>query len=714
MNQENNSFENLHPSQDDVQIQIEAEVSISAGTITSTTSSSILTTPKTARDKFFKDLQYETEKKDGVTSNFTRHARECHKQAFDIWVRELNESKSVSSTKSVNKITNHFEKTSRSSHSTYNANHPRQMELLMGVVKNLIIKLGLPLSIVERPAFIKFMETVDPKFVLTSRRTLTRTTIPLLYEKMHDQLKMFCSTATFLSLALDVWSDRRLRSFCVITAHAIINGTFKSYVLDFVPLWGSHNGSLLLQTYEEIVNRFGIKDKVIRLFTDSSSNNISAFKNLIIPGFEEYFINDDDNEITEEDSDTEVNDETHSDEYEYEYDDSKNISSTASNSTTTESTQDIMENSFRNLFDNNEVFRIPCFAHTIQLVVADGLKEAQSILLSLGKVSTIAKLSQTNTKFAEKLELMKVSIPRAIIIRWNSQFLMVERILAIPTLTLNEILIQLKYKHLCFNSHDLDVLNEFICLLSLIAEVTTKIQQENSPSISLIAPSILAIYSDLKKEKNNIHYTNVLCDALLSSLLSRFGGLLEQLQIDLNETGVDFKENKRFYNLYEDPVFLFTPFLDGMFKLGWITKSSLPDPAKEQICEKIKQLILDQSMVIKHANDKSVPVDAELIEELQQTSSEKKPVDQRKFIKEEIAHYLEDNDYDSMVLLRLTTSISYETLSKLATKYLCIPATSAAVERIFSQSGFIFRSHRARMSRKTLQQLTLLKCNSEN
>ncbi len=51
--------------------------------------------------------------------------------------------------------------------------------------------------------------------------------------------------------------------------------------------------------------------------------------------------------------------------------------------------------------------------------------------------------------------------------------------------------------------------------------------------------------------------------------------------------------------------------------------------------------------------------------------------------------------------------------SKLATKYLCIPATSAAVERIFSQIGFIFRSHRARMSRKTLQQLTLLKCNSE-
>lgn len=236
MNKEDDSVDNLHSTQDDV--QIETDISISAGTINSTSAASNLTVPKATRDKFFKDLQYEieTEKKRwsaecllctkskrifdklGVTSNFTRHVRECHKEAFDIWTRELNESKPVSPTGSVNKITNHFAKKSRlSPDSTYNTYHSRQVELSMGVVNDLIIKLGLPLSIVERPAFINFMKTVDPKFVLTSRRTLSRRTIPSLYEKMHDQLKMFCSTATFLSLALDIWSDRRLRSFFAVT-----------------------------------------------------------------------------------------------------------------------------------------------------------------------------------------------------------------------------------------------------------------------------------------------------------------------------------------------------------------------------------------------------------------------------------------------------------------------------------------------------------------
>jgi hypothetical protein len=146
--------------------------------------------------------------------------------------------------------------------------------------------------------------------------------------------------------------------------------------------------------------------------------------------------------------------------------------------------EDLIRDSFRNMLDNNEVFRIPCFSHTIQLVVKDGLNETKSILSSLEKVSVIAKLSHTCTKFAEKLELMEVSIPRAVVTRWNSQVLLVERILAIPSFELNEILIELKYKNLCLNSRDLIVLNEFIALLSLLSEVTTKTQQQNPPSIS--------------------------------------------------------------------------------------------------------------------------------------------------------------------------------------------------------------------------------------
>ena len=61
----------------------------------------------------------------------------------------------------------------------------------------------------------------------------------------------------------------------------------------------------------------------------------------------------------------------------------------------------------------------------------------------------------------------------------------------------------------------------------------------------------------------------------------------------------------------------------------------------------------------------------------------------------------------------LNKSKGYKLLHKLAKKILSVPATSSPVERIFSQSGFLFRQHRAKMSRKTLQMLTMLKCNKD-
>ena len=143
---------------------------------------------------------------------------------------------------------------------------------------------------------------------------------------------------------------------------------------------------MLLQKYEAIVNTFGIKDKVIRLVTDSSSNNINAFKDTIIPGFEQYFIQDDNDETIDEDSDADVNGGSCSDEY----DELENNSSKTC-STNAEATKDLIRDAFRYLFENNEVFRIPCLAHTIQLIVKDRLKETKSILSSLEKVAAFCK-----------------------------------------------------------------------------------------------------------------------------------------------------------------------------------------------------------------------------------------------------------------------------------------------------------------------------------
>ena len=60
--------------------------------------------------------------------------------------------------------------------------------------------------------------------------------------------------------------------------------------------------------------------------------------------------------------------------------------------------------------------------------------------------------------------------------------------------------------------------------------------------------------------------------------------------------------------------------------------------------------------------------------------------------------------------LLLTKKHLYPCLYKLALKYLSIPATSAPIERIFSQCGFIMRLHRASLTAKNVCLLTFLKC----
>jgi hypothetical protein len=78
-------------------------------------------------------------------------------------------------------------------------------------------------------------------------------------------------------------------------------------------------------------------------------------------------------------------------------------------------------------------------------------------------------------------------------------------------------------------------------------------------------------------------------------------------------------------------------------------------------------------------------------------------------INEEIMLFLKDQHYATDLIFVKKNYFPH--LHRLALKILCIPATSAPAERIFSQSGLLMRPHRSRLTKSMLSKLTFIKCN---
>ena len=94
----------------------------------------------------------------------------------------------------------------------------------------------------------------------------------------------------------------------------------------------------------------------------------------------------------------------------------------------------------QSLSENLELLNLPCFAHTLQLVVKDGIKHAMNAATALTKIAKIEKFSHNSTLFSEKLETLSKTIPHATKCRWNSQYLTIEAVLSIPMKILNDML----------------------------------------------------------------------------------------------------------------------------------------------------------------------------------------------------------------------------------------------------------------------------------
>ena len=126
------------------------------------------------------------------------------------------------------------------------------------VVSNLVIAGNLPVNLVQQGWFAAFMQVVDPMYRLPSRHKVNAA-ISQKFVRKCAVLQSKLLDAKYVTLTLDMWSDRRLRS---ITVHFVsASMQFQSYLLDFSYFSGRHTGDKLSFHCGQVIEKYHLSNK---------------------------------------------------------------------------------------------------------------------------------------------------------------------------------------------------------------------------------------------------------------------------------------------------------------------------------------------------------------------------------------------------------------------------------------------------------------------
>ena len=137
---------------------------------------------------------------------------------------------------------------------------------------------------------------------------------------------------------------------------------------------------------------------------------------------------------------------------------------------------------------------IHCFAHTLNLVVQEAIKNDPTLLLIKKKCKDIVTFFHQSVNAAEKLRVVQRQIGiqekkliQAVETRWNSTFYMFERIVE-QHQAVTTALCLLNRNNMCLSTAELQQLKNAVTILQPFEAATTETSAENFFSVSALIP----------------------------------------------------------------------------------------------------------------------------------------------------------------------------------------------------------------------------------
>lgn len=345
----------------------------------------------------------------------------------------------------------------------------------------------------------------------------------------------------------------------------------------------------------------------------------------------------------------------------------------------------------------------PCFAHTINLIVHNGLK---TIKETVDKIKRVVEFFKRSSQALVKLRniqkqmgLPHLKLKQDVPTRWNSTFDMLTRIHKIKGAVVSTLTLLSQDNTL--THRDWLIVEKASAVLSVFNDVTLEIGTEKSVSIS----KVMLFVKAMKKHIGSVLLEN---DTLPPEISQMVHVLTDQISL-------------RFRNIEDNELTTQATLLDARFK-----KFGFSDVEKY---EKSVNVLKNEASTVDTRSDSSLPPNQDINKprkkDTQQFSDLWEDFDEEVLRCQALsdptsAGVIEVQQYlQEPLISRLENPLEwwdsrkhvYPRLYKIMLKHLCTVATSVPCERIFSKAGQFLTERRNKLSSSKITQILFLNHN---